>query len=332
MVTEIHAQIQRPAALSKQLLKSGVENPDMSRPRSIFPRRCYLLTRRCSERRFFMRPDPETNNAFLYCLAIASQRHNIDVVGFGMMSNHAHVVINDTDGQLPLFLQLFHRLFACHQNALRQRTESFWAANQPTSVVELLDGETAIEKLVYAITNPVKDLLVDQLRHWPGPNALAAIVENRPLQATRPKRFFSEKNTLPAEATLALTPPMFVDAASRGDFVQQVTQRVEETVADVRTRRIASGVRVVGRSQVLAQHWNASPDSLPTRNKFKPQFAGIDSAARTQASNNYRDWLDAYYTARDAWRNGAHETCFPSGVWWLKQFAGVSCETNISTA
>jgi hypothetical protein len=29
-----------------------------------------MLTRRCSEQRFFLRPDDETNNAFICCLAL----------------------------------------------------------------------------------------------------------------------------------------------------------------------------------------------------------------------------------------------------------------------
>ena len=43
----------------------------MSLPRAILPGRRYLITRRCSERRFLMRPDRETNNAFVYCMALA---------------------------------------------------------------------------------------------------------------------------------------------------------------------------------------------------------------------------------------------------------------------
>jgi len=45
----------------------------MSLPRAIVPGRRYMITRRCSERRFFMRPDRETNNAFVYCLALAAR-------------------------------------------------------------------------------------------------------------------------------------------------------------------------------------------------------------------------------------------------------------------
>jgi hypothetical protein len=37
-----------------------------------------------------LRPDPETNNAFVYCLAVAAQRHEVDVMNFMQMSNHLH--------------------------------------------------------------------------------------------------------------------------------------------------------------------------------------------------------------------------------------------------
>src|SRR5438477_220203 len=52
----------------------------MSLPRLIVPGRIYMITRRCSERRFFLRPDPETNNAFVYCLALAAQTYGVKVI------------------------------------------------------------------------------------------------------------------------------------------------------------------------------------------------------------------------------------------------------------
>ena len=39
-------------------LRSAIaDDPDMSLPRAIVPGRRYMITRRCCERRFFMRPD-----------------------------------------------------------------------------------------------------------------------------------------------------------------------------------------------------------------------------------------------------------------------------------
>jgi len=52
------------------------------------PGRRYMITRRCSERRFFMRPDRETNNAFIYCLALAARKASISIVCVGTLSNH----------------------------------------------------------------------------------------------------------------------------------------------------------------------------------------------------------------------------------------------------
>ena len=46
----------------------------MSLPREVLPGRTYMITRRCSERRFLLWPDNKTTNAFIYCLAVAAQR------------------------------------------------------------------------------------------------------------------------------------------------------------------------------------------------------------------------------------------------------------------
>ena len=64
----------------------------MTAPRSIVPGHTYLLTRRCSERRFFLRPDERTTGIFLYCLAEAAERFGIRVLAWMAMSNHYHAV------------------------------------------------------------------------------------------------------------------------------------------------------------------------------------------------------------------------------------------------
>jgi putative transposase len=70
----------------------------MSLPRAIISGRRYLITRRCSERRFLMRPDRETNNAFIYCMALAARKSHVSVVCFGTTSNHYHGVVVDDRG------------------------------------------------------------------------------------------------------------------------------------------------------------------------------------------------------------------------------------------
>jgi len=60
----------------------------MSRPRQVLPGEFYLVTRRCTQRQFLLRPDAETNNAFAYCLAEAAQRFDIDMLLPMAESNH----------------------------------------------------------------------------------------------------------------------------------------------------------------------------------------------------------------------------------------------------
>jgi putative transposase len=60
----------------------------MTLPRQVVPGGDYMITRRCSERRFFLRPADETNNAFIYGLALAATRAKVEVTFSVAMSNH----------------------------------------------------------------------------------------------------------------------------------------------------------------------------------------------------------------------------------------------------
>jgi len=101
-------------------------NPHVSTPREVLPGRTYMITRRCTQRQFLMRPDRETNNAFIYCLAVAAERFGIRVLFTVAMSNHHHTGIYDPDGCYPAFNRALPQ-------ALRQVPE-----RSPRSLGELL--------------------------------------------------------------------------------------------------------------------------------------------------------------------------------------------------
>lgn len=54
----------------------------MTAPRQVLPGTTYLVTRRCAQRQFFLRPSKTTNDSFLYLLAVAAQRFEIQVHAF----------------------------------------------------------------------------------------------------------------------------------------------------------------------------------------------------------------------------------------------------------
>jgi REP element-mobilizing transposase RayT len=278
-----------------------------------------MITRRCTQRQFLLRPDEETNNAFVYCLAEAAQRSGVEVLLTCAMSNHHHTVIYDRDGTVPVFTEHFHKLLAKCQNALRGRWENFWASEQ-VCVVHLVEPADVMRKLVYVATNPVKDRLVDKVRHWPGVNGLAALLGGRTLNASRPRHFFRAGGSMPAAVTLNLALP-----SELGDSTQllaELRERVEAAEAEVAAERMRTGARVVGRRRVLRQSWRDCPTSQEPRRNLRPRTAARNVWARFEAHHRNRDFLAAYREARERWVKG-DVIPFPVGTYWLRRFACV---------
>jgi putative transposase len=289
-------------------------------PRQVLPGQFYLITRRCTQRQFLLRPDPATNNAFLYCLMHAAQRCQIDVLLPCAMSNHYHVVIYDRAGRYPELIEHFHKLLARSQNALRGRWENFWSSEQ-TCVVRLVDREAVLDKLAYTAANPVLDHLVERAHHWPGVNGLSALLQGRRLRATRPWHFFRPNGPMPDELEMTLTLP-----AELGP-VEALRTEIRDRVARIETERAAerrrTGGRVLGRRAVRAQSWRDQPSSRELRRNLRPQFASRSRWTRMEALLRNRAFVRDYADARACWKAGV-SAVFPPGTYWLQRFASVA--------
>jgi REP element-mobilizing transposase RayT len=288
-------------------------------PRQVLPGQFYMITRRCTQRQFLLRPDPATNNAFTYCLIEAAQRCQIDVLLPCAMSNHYHAVVFDRCGRYPEFVEHFHKMFARSQNALRGRWENFWASEQ-VCVVTLADRDAVIDKLVYTAANPVQDHLVDRVHHWPGVNGLAALLAGRPLRATRPLHFFRADGPMPDAVELRLTIPPGLGPAA--DVLAELRERVGRVEAEHAAERQRTGRRVCGRRAVLAESWRDHPVSHEPRRNLRPRVATPNKWTRIEALLRNRAFVQEYMKARQQWREGV-PVQFPPGTYWLRRFAYV---------
>ena len=297
----------------------------MSLPREVIPGRTYMITRRCSERRFFLRPDNETNNAFIYCLTVAAARTGVQVIFVHVASNHYHAGIRDPDGRYPEFLHYFHEFVAKSQNTLRGRFENFWSSEQ-TSVVRLIEPSDILDKMLYALTNPVKDPLVEHVLEWPGVNSYDATLNGTALKANRPKHFFRKDGKMPESVELRLTRPKGFEDKSHAEFAALIKDRVvafEQAKAD---ERRAKGIHVLGREGILKQIWSASPNSDAPHFDLSPRVAAKNKWARIEALMRNKAFLEAYLNARQRLKAGAKDVVFPAGTWWLRRHAHVPCE------
>lgn len=283
-----------------------------------------MISRRCTQRQFLMRPDEETNNAFIYCLAVAAHRYQIRVIFTVAMSNHHHTGIEDPNGNYPAFLEHFHKLFAKCQNALRGRWENFWSSEQ-TSVVRLVDPDDIIDKMVYALTNPVKDRLIEKAHHWPGVSSLGAVIHGKVLVASRPRHFFRDDGGMPDVVSLSIPRPALFEDLSQKEFATIVEERIRAVEEKVAAERRRAGVQVLGRRAVLAQKWHARPSSCEPRRQLDPRVAARNKWSRIEAVLRNRAFRDAYIAARAAFIAGVRDVVFPAGTYWLRRFVQATC-------
>jgi putative transposase len=298
----------------------------MSLAREVLPGQTYMITRRCTQRQFLMRPDKDTNNAFIYCLAEAAARFRIQVLFTTAMANHHHTGIYDAEGNYPAFLEHFHKLFAKCQNALRGRWENFWSSEQ-TSVVRLVDPNDALDKMTYALTNPVKDGMVEKAHQWPGVSSLRFLLHGRPLTAHRPKHFFRDEGTMPKVVTLSFVPPRGFEHLRAAEFSALALEQVRRLEDRVATARRQTGVPVMGRKAVLTQRWSDRPGTDEPRRELSPRVAARSRWRRIEALLRNKAFRDAYIVARSRFVDGIRDVVFPAGTYWLRRFARAVCAT-----
>ena len=83
----------------------------------------------------------------------------------------------------------------------------------------------------------VKDGLVDRVHHWPGVNGLSALLNDRPMTATRPRYFFQKGGRMPERVELRLViPPELGDAQTIRRTLRELVAAAEKWYAKQRAR------------------------------------------------------------------------------------------------
>lgn len=296
----------------------------MSYPRRILPGMTVMITRRALRRTLLLRPDPELNNLFLYCLAVLSQRFHIVVHSFTVMANHYHLVATDTRGTLPDFLRELHRTLALGIKVLRKWDGAVWD-HEKSSVIELRTDHAVIEKMAYSMANPVAAGAVRRADQWPGLTVLPHQLGRMSWTARRPDFYFDQENPQwPATATLNLrTPPL---ATTEALLHELVARELEILEADAHHSLRSKGSRVLGAQKVLAMSPFQRATSWEPLRGLNPTFA-VGRGQRdafVAAVALLRTFRKAYREALTAWRHGLRQVLFPAGTWLMRCAHGAS--------
>jgi REP element-mobilizing transposase RayT len=279
------------------------------------------VTRRCSERRFFLRPTRGTTEIFRYLLAVTSERYGILLHAWCVLSNHVHIVLTDPGARLPEFHRDLDALVARAVNSSLGRWEAFWERDS-YSAVRLETPEAVVEKMVYVLANPVEAGLVRRGSEWPGLWSDPRQIGSAGVEIERPKEFFRANGPLPPVARLQLHPPPGVEAdAFVPDLVGQLHQAEDRAAAKL----AAEGRTFLGVARVLAQKPYGRPAPGEPRRTLSPRVAAKNKWKRIEALLSLAEFRSTYRKALAAWRAGVRDAVFPPGTWLMRVQHCVLC-------
>ena len=303
--------------------RQTADGQDVSLPAPVFPNSVYMITRRCTQRKFLLKPSKKRDAAWLYILAYAAKKARVRLLWSMVESNHHHTGVHDPEGNISAFCRELHRLVAKHHHAAFGRFEYFWAPGPPGRL-RLEGAEDILDKLVYSISNPVKDHLVTKARQWPGVNTTPEwLCTTRTVQ--RPRDYFRKEGALPEELELTFHKPPGFEHMSVEDFRALVQKRVEEVEAEAAVKRLQTGQRVLGRRIILRQQHEESPSSYAKHFKLNPRVGAKSKWRRIEALQRVKGFVKAYREALKRWRAGDHSVEFPYGTNMMRLVHGVRC-------
>ncbi|UJR83339.1 Hypothetical protein I5071_54070 [Sandaracinus amylolyticus] len=295
----------------------------MTQPRLLEPGAIYLVTRRTLRRHHLFAPDPRIDRIFRYVLAIAAQRTGVRVHAAVLMSTHEHLVVSDPDGRLPVFLHYLHRHVALATKAVRRWEGAVWD-HESTSIVELRTPHAVVEKIAYAIANPVAAALVPRAKDWPGVTTRPREIGTATWRIARPPEYFAANDEKwPPHVELRLEMPR----AARDlhlqddDFRELVATEVASLESAARANVRADQRTFVGADRCAklspfrrARSWEPIRDTNPT---FAVGRANDD--ARRESAARVRAFRTAYRQAFESWHRGLREAPFPAGTWLMRE-------------
>jgi putative transposase len=291
-------------------------------PRRVVPGATYLITRRCYQRTFRLRPSPDTTHILAYCLALAVERTGIVVHAACFMSNHHHLVVTDPRGELPNFLRELHRFAAKAMNAAQGQWENLWSA-EPCSAVRLADDFDVVDKIAYVAVNPVAAGLVEKPEQWPG----LSLWRPGTVKVRRPGGYFRQGGC-PDAVTLRTQTPASVSGQrwSASQWEQHLHDAIARKVAKAHWNARAAGRTFLGRAAVLAQSFAKRARSFEPRRVLVPTVAAKDPHARRLLRGIQKAFRIAYREALEAWKAGTRDVIFPTGTWWMRVHHAAACE------
>lgn len=276
---------------------------------------------RTVDRQFLLRPDEINRNIFGACIGRAQQKYPVEIYWFEQNVNHAHPGIAPIRGQednVSRFFQNFGSNLARALNRRWEREGALWTGR--VRCEPILDDAKMEDRLIYAVTNPVRDGMVDRMSHYPGFSVYRHLAHGEPLRYSYIDYALWWKHGGPHN-----TQPLFdyerwvdVDISPLPAWVDlTVSQRqtrfrnlVRDAEDEQRERRALEGRTVVGVLGIKQLEPRDKPRN-PKKSGRQPLCHVSCADQRREFKRRYQAMLKAHAMASARYRSGELDTEFP---------------------
>ena len=283
-----------------------------------------LVSIRCIQARYLLRPSPRLNALIIGVLAKAQQKYGVDVFAPTVLSNHGHYLVRFVDAeQQARFMHFVDGNIAREAGRLHEWRGKFWGEPFAPSLVAP-DEPSQLEALRYILSQGCKENLVSRPQDWPGVNAASILLSGRNpkgiwvnrtelYEARRRKRGRNKVRPVDFEDEVELKISQLPCWAhlSPEAYLARIQDLVDEVIEETKTRHEKDGTRPLGRRKVLRFH----PHHLPSRAKFSrlPIVRASSRKVRKKYQDAYRIFLSAYRQASAKLLAGVENVSFPAG-------------------
>ena len=269
-------------------------------------------------------PDSSIINTIGSAVGRALEKYPVQIHCFESNITHLHEkfsVNEEQRGNLPSFLRSTHSLIARGVNKTWEREGHLFAAR--SRFHPCLDDQSAEQKLIYAVTNTVKDNLVDTVAQSPffstyshqafGDDLRFWYIDYEAYWAAGGDRKQGHrlKNYL-RWVTWECTPLPNHAGRTMHQRRTWLRQQVRDAEKSAREKRKSSGGSVIGKKRLFEEDPRNRPEN-PKKSSKEPLCHASDPELVKEYKKSWREFLDSFIPASADYRNGYFDREFPDG-------------------
>jgi hypothetical protein len=298
-----------------------------NRPRWIKKDSAYCEVQRTADRQFFFKPDDTTRNIIGAAAGRALKKYPVKIYWLDFNVNHkqsGREPLSDSQEHLENYVkfeQLFNSLVARGINRYLGREGPLYSTKN--RIDEATDNESLEQQLLYAVTNPVKDGLVDRVAHWKGFSSYKQLATGEVerysyIDWTAWHRAGGNRSKKAPEAfvkwvEVKLSPIPSWEGMADHKRQTLFRRRVRELEQDCRSQREREGRTAMGPKKLAKLDHRDRPKNPPKKSGRRPLCHSSTTEGAKEYKKKWREFLDQYYYASGMWLKGVTDVEFPSG-------------------